>query len=83
MNHVESKVIVFKPLVDVVSVDRYTKEKQETTEEKLRELIQSYRRSQLYTSLVAELGPRQSENVAWIDEFSPGELVYKLGLLVQ
>ncbi|KAL5269361.1 hypothetical protein ACHWQZ_G003001 [Mnemiopsis leidyi] len=68
--------------IDVVSVDRYTKEKQEGTEEKLRELIQSYRRSQLYTSLMAELGPKQSENVSWIDEFSSGELVYKLGLLV-
>ena len=69
--------------VDVVSVDRYTKDNQEATEEKLRNLIQSYRRSQLYTTLMGELGNRNSESVSWIDEFSPCELTYKLGLLVQ
>ena len=67
----------------MVSVDRYTREKQETTEVKLRNLIQCYRRSQLYNTLMGELALRDSQNVELIDEFSLYEQMYKLGLLVQ
>ena len=67
----------------MVSVDRYTKDNQEATEEKLRNLIQAYRGSQLYTTLMGELGLQNSESLSCVGGFSPCELTYKLGLLVQ
>jgi len=68
--------------IDVVSVDRYTKDNQVVTESRLKTLIQHYRRSQHYMALMSDLGTRAYADVEWNECQSPCVVFYKMGLLV-